>query len=126
MKIESFFPFKDRTKNVLERSSVVYSIRCKTCNAEYIGKTSRILALRVDEHRTQTSSACVTHVKSNPSHTIDYDGVEVLDTADSDLKLQVKERLHILERKPELNEQLGSQAKYDMNTLIVTKYTQFK
>ena len=126
MKIESFFPFKDRTKNVLERSSVVYSIHCKTCNAKYIGKTSRILALRVDEHRTQTASACVAHVKSNPSHTIDYDGVEILDTADSDLKLQVKERLHILERKPELNEQLGSQSKYDMNTLIVTKYTQFK
>ena len=52
--------------------------------------------------------------------------VSVLDTADSDTKLKVKELLHILEKKPKLNEQLGSQSKYEINTLIVTKYTQFR
>ena len=126
MKVESFFPFKDRTKNILERSYVVYSIRCKTCNGEYIGKTCRILSTRLHEHRTHSSSACVQHVKANPSHEIDYDGISILDTADTDPKLKVKELLHILDRKPVLNNQLGSQSSYEINTLIVTEYTQFR
>jgi hypothetical protein len=53
------------------------------------------------------------------SYRIDYEEVPVLDTADRDLKLQVKERLHILEST--MNDQLGSQSKYDMNILIVIK-----
>ena len=48
-KIESFFPFKDRIRNVLDRSLVVYSIHCGTCNVEYVGKTKRILKHRVDD-----------------------------------------------------------------------------
>ena len=43
MKVEKFFPYKDRVKNKLKRGYVVYSIRCKTCGQEYVGKTARIL-----------------------------------------------------------------------------------
>ena len=66
------------------------------------------------------------HEVSNASHQINYDGIEVIDSAASDQKLKVKELLHIMERKPQMNEQLGSQSKYEIETLIMTKYTQFK
>jgi hypothetical protein len=55
----------------------------------------------------------------NKSHRIDYDNVEILDTADSDKKLQYKELLHILKREPELNKQIGKQSKHDCKTLII-------
>ncbi len=126
MKIESFFPFKDRLKDVLDRSCVVYSIHCKTCKKEYIGQTKRILRLRLNEHKTRNESACKKHTSENPEHEMDYDGIKVLDTADTEQKLRVKELLHILDRKPLLNDHLGSQSKYDIKTFIVTKYVQFR
>ena len=49
--IGELFPFKDKTNNVLDRSLVVYSIKCKTCQAEYIGKNERALSKRIEEHR---------------------------------------------------------------------------
>jgi predicted GIY-YIG superfamily endonuclease len=125
MKIESFFPFKDKTKQVLDRSSVVYHIPCANCEMTYIGKTERILRQRIDEHKESKDSACFKHEKAT-GHKMAFSLVSVLDTADSDTKLKVKELLHILEKKPKLNEQLGSQSKYEINTLIVTKYTQFR
>jgi hypothetical protein len=132
MKLENFFPFKDKIKDVLDRVLVVYSIHCRTCNAEYVGKTKRILSTRLEEHKTDPSSACVKHVKlclltdPNNPHVIDYSGVTVIDTASCDQKLRYKELLHILDRKPTLNNQLGSQSDYEANTLIITKYEQFR
>ncbi len=41
-------------------------------------------------------------------HEIDYDGVEIIDKADSDRKLLLKEMLHIIKLKPELNVQRRS------------------
>ena len=125
MKIESFFPFKDKTKKVLDRSCVVYHIPCSECDETYIGKTHRILQQRIDEHKDSSESACFKHEEAT-GHKMAFDLVSILDTADSDMKLKVKELLHILEKKPKLNDQLGSQSKYEMNTLIVTKYTQFR
>ena len=84
MKVEKFFAFKDRVKNKLDRGFVVYSIRCKTCGQEYVSKTARILKLRVDEHRANTTgnqSALHRHGVEH-GHEIDYDGVEVIDMSD--------------------------------------------
>ena len=53
------------------------------------------------------------HEVSNASHQINYDVIEVIDSAASDQKLKVKELLHIMERKPQMNEQLGSQSKHE-------------
>jgi hypothetical protein len=46
MTIGSMFPFKDKVKNVEERSMVVYCLQCNTCRNVYIGKTERILCHR--------------------------------------------------------------------------------
>ena len=105
---------------------VVYSLKCARCEVEYIGKTERILCHRLKEHKNSKKSACKQHVDANPTHYFDFDNVEILDTADSDNKLRIKELLHILSRNPELNKQLGSQSNYEIKTLIITAYPQFR
>ena len=54
------------------------------------------------------------------------DEVEVIDTADSDRKLQYKELLHIIDRKPMINKQFGSQSDYNITTWLITKYDHLK
>ena len=126
MTIGKLFPFKDNVKNVSERSMVVYSLKCALCEVEYIGKTERILCHRLKEYKNSKNSACKQHVGANPTHYFDFDNVEILDTADSDKKLRIKELLHILSRNPELNKQHGSQSNYEIKTLIITAYPQFR
>ena len=118
------FPFKDRIKNIESQSLVVYKINCATCNAEYIGKTERILAHRMKEHTKSDKSACYQHTVDNPDHQMDYENIKVIDRASSDFKLRMKELLHILKSKPELNKQMNAQSKYEIKTLIIQAYEQ--
>jgi hypothetical protein len=62
----------------------------------------------------------------NLKHRIDYENAQIIDTASSDLKLRVKELLHILKIEPSLNKQLNSQSDFDIKTLIVQAYSQFR
>nr|XP_027229208.1 uncharacterized protein LOC113820983 [Penaeus vannamei] len=48
--IGNLFKFKDRIPKPL-RSSIIYKYACGNYNAAYIGKTSRNLFMRVEEHR---------------------------------------------------------------------------
>jgi len=124
--IGELFPFKDNVKNTEDKSLVVYKIKCKECGAEYIGKTERMLCHRIKEHQKNTSSVCYQHVDKNPGHQMDYENIEIIDKASTDFKLRMKELLHILKRKPELNKQLNSQSNYDIKTLIIAAYPQFR
>ena len=72
----------------------------------------------------QGNSACHQHERANPGHKMDYDEVEILDNADSNQKLEIKELLHIIKEKPPLNRQLNAQSKYNIKTLIITAYQQ--
>ena len=103
---------------------VVYSIKCHTCEAEHIGKTERILCHRLKEHRDKDASALKQHADME-KHQIDYENVQILDSADNDTKLRIKELLHILTRGPILNKQLGLQSSYEIKTLIIQAYPQF-
>ncbi len=125
MTIEKVFAFKDNIKRIANRSSIVYKLKCQSCNATYIGFTAQILEYRVKEHHND-SSACRQHVINNPGHVFGYDQVEVIDTGDSILKLRIKELLHILKEKPVLNRQLGTQSKYEVKTILILTYAQFK
>lgn len=124
--IGSFFPFKDKAKDTEAQSLVVYKLKCDSCEASYIGKTERILSHRIKEHQTSTTSACFQHTKFNAGHKIDYDGIEIIDRADNNMKLEVKELLHILKQKPTLNKQLNAQSGFDIKTIIVKAYQQFR
>ena len=133
MTIGKMFPFKDRVKNVEDQSLVVYSLKCKTCAAEYIGKTERILSYRLAEHQKHGSSSSVRqhmddHLdkRGNTTHPFDMKGVEILDSADNDMKLRIKELLHILDRVPKLNKQLGTQSGFDIKTLLIQVHPQFR
>ena len=96
---------------------VVYHIKCKNCKNDYIGKTDRILLIRIYEHEhSGIKSACYQHAKKN-GHEMDYENVEVIDTASTDTKLRVKELLHILKKEPTLNKQLNSQSNHEIKTV---------
>ena len=100
------FPFKDKITEKRLHSQVIYSIKCKTCNQEYIGKTERILAHRMREHNDPKRDSAIQHHKlQNPDHDIDSEYAEIIDSASFNQKLIFKEQKHIEKRKPELNVQ---------------------
>jgi hypothetical protein len=57
---------------------------------------------------------------------MDHENIEIIDMASTDFKLRIRELLHILKRKPELNKQLNSQSNYDIKALIIGAYPQFQ
>ncbi len=52
--------------------------------------------------------------------------IEFVDRANNNMKLQIKELLHILKQKPSLNKHLNSQSNFDIKTIIVKAYQQFR
>lgn len=52
---------------------------------------------------------------------MDYENVEIIDEADSNYKLELKELLQIIGRKPSLNKQL---AQHSIRTLIIAAHPQ--
>ena len=78
MTIGSTFPLKDTVKVNNHKSLVIYKIKCKTCGAEYIGRTERILQYRIKEQKSKAASnksATKKHADKYPSHQMDYDNV---------------------------------------------------
>ena len=65
-------------------------------------------------------------ILANPDHEMDYNRIEIIDKAGIDFKLRIKELLHILKRKPELNKQLNSQSKSDIKTILIPAYEQHR
>ena len=105
--IGDMFNFKDRIQPLM-RSKVVYKIRCGDCNDFYIGKTSRNLITRLNEHKMGKNSSVSEHGQSL-AHKIDWESIEIIDNASSDRLLLLKEMLHINNLKPEMNKQLNSE-----------------
>jgi predicted GIY-YIG superfamily endonuclease len=118
--IGKHLPFKDKVEDRFKKSFVIYKITC-SCGATYIGKTHRHLGTRIYEHKNNPASAVHKHLVDNPTHFVIWDNTEIVDTADSKLKLLIKEKLHILNSKPVLNSQL-SQNDYQIKTFIVADY----
>ena len=120
------FPYKDNIKKIESRSLVVYKISCATegCDATYVGKTERILCHRINEHRSLATSACHQH-ETDTGHKMDFDNTEIIDSADTNFKLECKELLHIVHLKPSLNRQLAAQSKFNIKTLIIAAYPQY-
>ena len=123
MEIRNLFKFKDKLTDKYMQSRVVYRIDCSepNCNSFYIGKCDRIFGLRVKDHRrkstpkTPNKNAPYIHSEQT-GHVIDYDGVKIIDRADSGLKLGIKETLHIIQSKPNLNTLCTNE--FDLKTLM--------
>ena len=108
LEMRNLFKFKDKVTDKFKQSLVMYRINCSNCKSFYIGKTERILGNRLKEHcrkpsaKTPNTNAPYKH-SDQTGHTIDYEGIEIIDRADSNFKLCIKETLHIIESKPDLN-----------------------
>jgi hypothetical protein len=75
-------------------------------------------------------SAIQTHLKEHPTHVFKAENIEILDKATSDFKLRLKEELHIVTHKPEINVQHAAAYKIkhnkdmfksSMKTLIISQ-----
>ncbi|CAF1050382.1 unnamed protein product [Brachionus calyciflorus] len=110
-------------KKYEDNSLVVYKIKCENCEANNVGKCKRILSYRISEHKKLSESSCCQH-DSSTGHTMDYDNIEIIFKADTDMKLRIIEFLHILKRKPSLKKQLNSQSNYEIKTHIIQAYPQ--
>ena len=86
--------------------------------------TKKILSIRVKEHRSPKGCSACTNLELLTSHRMNCENSNILDSADSELKLSYKELLHIPKRKPELNQQLNSQSNNKVDTLIINAYPQ--
>ena len=115
--IRSLFPFKDRIPNVL-KSNVIYEFSCSSCEARYIGKTSRCLYSRICEHKgisdrfkTTTRLAAppfssIRHHKEQHDHQIHNDNFKLIDHASNPYTLSLLESIHIKLSNPSLNQQV--------------------
>ena len=118
---------KTATKDVLsmnKQSSVLYRFTC-SCESSYIGRTTRSLQTRIDEHvpkdikekikkcrtkparRLLHSSAIAEHLFNNPNCGRKYDQnmFNVVSHARSNSHLSVLEALYIMQQKPDLCKQ---------------------
>jgi len=115
--IGHYFKFKDKIPNLL-CSSVVYKFTCSSCNAAYIGKTSRNLFIRADEHKgisyrtgrpleKPMVSPVREHCQQN-NHNLSKHDFKVIDSSPFASDLSILESLWIWKGRPKLNEYLAS------------------
>jgi hypothetical protein len=100
------FSFKDSIDKDM-KSKIVYRINCLDCEMFYVGKTKRQFKQRKIEHKLLDNSSVHKHM-TEENHRIDWDDMQVIDTARDDRRLLLKEMLHINNLKPQLNVQKSS------------------
>ena len=109
-KVKNYFYLKCHTPMPL-MANVVYQFTClRDANSTYIGKTIRHLTTRVREHTT-SPSAIKEHLSSCTTCKNNYscNSFKVIDSANSDFEVSIKEALYIKHKNPNLNKQLSTQ-----------------
>ena len=99
---------KDRANKSL-RSCMVCKFTCAGCNSVYIGEISRRLSTRVREHLfIDKNSHIVKHSKNlTPCKNLCSESCfKVLDSASIHHNLKIKEAMHIMWERPNLNKLL--------------------
>lgn len=120
-KLRHFFKVKDSIPAAL-RSMVVYLFRCSSCNARYIGRTSRHLATRIAEHqgvspRTNRPVSCPSfsairqHCDNCGHPQPKAENFSIVSQAGNPFDLSIMESLHIQKQLPKLNTMLSN---YDL------------
>ena len=82
---------------------VVYKVKCNNCDDFYIGKTKRCLGVRIEEHQEPKSNSSILKHANETGHIINWNQVEILDKADNDKLLSMKESFYIKKLNPKLN-----------------------
>ena len=104
-KISRYFSIKDTYPGCF-KSNVIYKFKCVGCNSCYVGRTHVYFNTRMYEHlNTDKNSAVFKHIKNNPQCKNDFNSFSILDLANNDYELAVKEAMHIKWVNPDLNGQ---------------------
>ena len=109
-KISSYFSLKDAIP-AHTTPYVIYIFACASCNACYIGETTKQFIVRVNEHLyTDKTSAIYRHINTNPSCKAlsNCETFTIIDRASTDYQLRIKEAFHIQKLQPILNKQIKS------------------
>ena len=111
-KVGQYFSLKDPIPLNL-KSWVVYKFTCAGCNASYIGQTTRHLSVRMNEHlKADKNSHVYRHINDNENVICqlsnDQTSFQVIDSANSEYRLKIKEALCIRKQRPDLNAQIKS------------------
>ena len=91
------------------QSNIVYSVKCLNCEAEYIGKTTQHIDVRIYQHKIvkdEQHGLTKLHITEHAQrlrHKIDWQNYLVLAKASNDYYLKIKETLLIKERIPIMN-----------------------
>ena len=105
----------------------IYSIKCKTCDEEYIGESMRSLDTRCKEHRDAirlaqcAKSAVADHVLSeehSQPHEIDWQSVRILGRAQGTTERRMKEAMLIYQRHPKMNRDIGMERSSVWNSVL--------
>lgn len=114
--IGSLFPLKDRTPAEM-RSNVIYEYTCGVCSDTYVGSTGRRSVERFHEHlgiscRTARplASPPFSRIRNHAfetGHDVSLQYFKIIDQVPHNI-LHITESLHILQRKPNLNDQTAS------------------
>ena len=93
---------------------MVYAVKCKMCDAEYVGGTQRALGVRVKEHRDairlghDSKSVIAEHVHNqDPPHEMDWERLKIIDYACRRSDCKVREAFHIHRRNPTIDRDGG-------------------
>ena len=91
----------------LERSAVVYNIKCSDCQLEYIGQTSQTLKSRLTAHRSdirrEKKSCAMAEHSITTNHLPNYDDVSILDHSNSYKKRTFMEMARISQNPNAMN-----------------------
>jgi len=101
-KLRSYMPSLKMPVTKLLKSRVVYKVSCPRCLACYVGRTSRHVLTRFNEHRTKTAQPVLKHFRAcgldKPTD------IEILASAPrGKLQLATLEALYIREIQPAMN-----------------------
>ena len=109
LKTGSFFIVKDCISSEC-KSFVVYLFSCPSCRASYVGETTRRLAIRIEEHLSSGKGSVIfEHISQNENCKIackNQENFKIIDKANSEFQLKIKEAIHITLIKPALNKQI--------------------
>ena len=101
-KLKTVLPSLKPPVEKMLKSHVVYQIKCSSCDACYVGQTTRHLTTRLSEHKSRKGPVKEHFLQCK--NKIDNDCISVLDkTTNSDSFLLTLEAIWIRDIKPKIN-----------------------
>ena len=116
-KISSYFSTKDAVPKCFS-SNVIYKFLCQECNSCYVGRTHKYFDARRKEHLVSDKlSAIYKHLNTNRNckGRNDQNSFSILDYANTDYELALKEAMYIKWISPNLN----GQKKHEIIRLLI-------